>query len=84
MGRSVWLVPINLSLWVMLDFWRPYVPHNYPFGDIEPRGLEETAFYYPVELYLSQNQNRGPIACEVENWTPETGHVTIDRFAAAG
>ena len=54
-----------------------YVPHNYPLEEIEP-GLEETAFYdqsnftYPAGAYC----------CEVEV-DPETGKVSIERFAAA-
>ena len=54
-----------------------YVPHNYPLEDIEP-GLEETAFYDPSNFTYPS----GAYACEVE-LDPETGHVTIDRFAAA-
>ena len=30
-----------------------YVPHNYPITELEP-GLEETAFYDPLELHLSR------------------------------
>tara|TARA_R110000765_G_scaffold52949_6_gene106341 strand:+ start:553 stop:2916 length:2364 start_codon:yes stop_codon:yes gene_type:complete len=54
-----------------------YVPHNYPLEDIEP-GLEETAFYDPSNFTYPS----GAYACEVE-LDPETGHVTIERFAAA-
>ncbi|UYV36536.1 xanthine dehydrogenase family protein molybdopterin-binding subunit [Rhodobacteraceae bacterium D3-12] len=54
-----------------------YVPHNYPLEDIEP-GLEETAFYDPANFTYPA----GAYACEVE-LDPETGKVTIERFAAA-
>ena len=54
-----------------------YVPHNYPLEDIEP-GLEETAFYDPSNFTYPA----GAYVCEVEV-DPDTGHVTIDRFAAA-
>ena len=54
-----------------------YVPHNYPLEDIEP-GLEETAFYDPSNFTYPS----GAYACEVE-LDLESGHVTIDRFAAA-
>jgi carbon-monoxide dehydrogenase large subunit len=54
-----------------------YVPHNYPLEDIEP-GLEETAFYDPNNFTYPA----GAYACEVEV-DPETGKVTIERFAAA-
>ncbi|EIE50933.1 carbon monoxide dehydrogenase [Salipiger aestuarii] len=54
-----------------------YVPHNYPLEDIEP-GLEETAFYDPSNFTYPS----GAYACEVE-LDPETGRVTIERFAAA-
>ena len=54
-----------------------YVPHNYPLEDIEP-GLEETAFYDPSNFTYPS----GAYACEVEV-DPETGKVTIERFAAA-
>ncbi|MEY8842344.1 xanthine dehydrogenase family protein molybdopterin-binding subunit, partial [Cribrihabitans sp. XS_ASV171] len=54
-----------------------YVPHNYPLEDIEP-GLEETAFYDPSNFTYPA----GAYACEVEV-DPETGKVTIERFAAA-
>ena len=54
-----------------------YVPHNYPLEDIEP-GLEETAFYDPSNFTYPA----GAYACEVEV-DPDTGKVTIERFAAA-
>ncbi|QFT99570.1 Carbon monoxide dehydrogenase large chain [Roseovarius sp. THAF8] len=54
-----------------------YVPHNYPLEEIEP-GLEETAFYDPANFTYPS----GAYACEVEV-DPETGKVTIERFAAA-
>ncbi|MEP6021195.1 MAG: xanthine dehydrogenase family protein molybdopterin-binding subunit [Paracoccaceae bacterium] len=54
-----------------------YVPHNYPLEDIEP-GLEETAFYDPSNFTYPS----GAYACEVE-LDPDTGKVTIERFAAA-
>lgn len=54
-----------------------YVPHNYPLEDIEP-GLEETAFYDPANFTYPS----GAYACEVE-LDPDTGKVTIERFAAA-
>ncbi|AWI83473.1 carbon monoxide dehydrogenase [Alloyangia pacifica] len=54
-----------------------YVPHNYPLTEIEP-GLEETAFYDPANFTYPA----GAYACEVEV-DPETGKVTIERFAAA-
>jgi carbon-monoxide dehydrogenase large subunit len=54
-----------------------YVPHNYPLDEIEP-GLEETAFYDPSNFTYPA----GAYACEVEV-DPETGKVTIERFAAA-
>ena len=54
-----------------------YVPHNYPLEDIEP-GLEETAFYDPSNFTYPA----GAYACEVEV-DPDTGRVTIERFAAA-
>ncbi len=54
-----------------------YVPHNYPLDDIEP-GLEETAFYDPSNFVYPA----GAYACEVEV-DPDTGKVTIERFAAA-
>jgi carbon-monoxide dehydrogenase large subunit len=54
-----------------------YVPHNYPLEDIEP-GLEETAFYDPANFTYPS----GAYACEVEV-DPDTGKVTIEKFAAA-
>jgi carbon-monoxide dehydrogenase large subunit len=54
-----------------------YVPHNYPLEEIEP-GLEETAFYDPNNFTYPS----GAYACEVEV-DPDTGRVTIERFAAA-
>ncbi len=54
-----------------------YVPHNYPLEEIEP-GLEETAFYDPANFTYPA----GAYSCEVEV-DPETGKVTIERFAAA-
>ena len=54
-----------------------YVPHNYPLEEIEP-GLEETAFYDPANFTYPA----GAYACEVEV-DPDTGRVTIERFAAA-
>ena len=54
-----------------------YVPHNYPLEEIEP-GLEETAFYDPSNFTYPA----GAYACEVEV-EPDTGKVTIERFAAA-
>ncbi len=54
-----------------------YVPHNYPLEDLEP-GLEETAFYDPSNFTYPA----GAYACEVE-LDPDTGRVTIERFAAA-
>jgi len=53
-----------------------YVPHNYPLDEIEP-GLEETAFYDPANFTYPA----GAYACEVEV-DPETGKVTVERFAA--
>lgn len=57
--------------------FKAYVPHNFPIEDIEP-GLEETAFYDPANFTYPS----GAYACEVEV-DPETGKVTIERFAAA-
>jgi carbon-monoxide dehydrogenase large subunit len=54
-----------------------YVPHNFPLEDIEP-GLEETAFYDPANFTYPA----GAYACEVEV-DPETGKVSVERFAAA-
>ncbi|WP_299350170.1 xanthine dehydrogenase family protein molybdopterin-binding subunit [uncultured Shimia sp.] len=56
---------------------KAYVPHQFPIEDIEP-GLEETAFYDPANFTYPS----GAYACEVEV-DPETGKVTIERFAAA-
>ena len=55
-----------------------YVPHNYPLEDIEP-GLEETAFYDPSNFTLSFGSY---MRAEVEV-DPDTGKVSIERFAAA-
>ncbi len=52
-----------------------YVPHNYPEG-LEP-GLDETAFYDPLNFSFPA----GTHICEVEV-DPETGSVSIDRYAA--
>ncbi|MCF2870468.1 xanthine dehydrogenase family protein molybdopterin-binding subunit [Octadecabacter sp. G9-8] len=57
--------------------FKAYIPHNFPIEDIEP-GLEETAFYDPANFTYPS----GAYACEVE-LDPETGKVTIERFAAA-
>ena len=54
-----------------------YVPHNYPIETVEP-GLEETAFYDPKNFTFPA----GTYICEVEV-DPDTGTVSIDRFAAA-
>ncbi len=54
-----------------------YVPHNYPLEDMEP-GLEETAFYDPSNFTYPA----GAYTCEVEV-DPETGVVSIERFASA-
>ncbi|SIO06473.1 xanthine dehydrogenase, molybdenum binding subunit apoprotein [Rhodovulum sp. ES.010] len=54
-----------------------YVPHNYPLEELEP-GLEETAFYDPNNFTYPA----GAYACEVEV-DPDTGKVTIERFAAS-
>jgi carbon-monoxide dehydrogenase large subunit len=54
-----------------------YVPHNYPIENVEP-GLEETAFYDPANFTYPA----GAYACEVEV-DPETGKVSVERFAAA-
>jgi carbon-monoxide dehydrogenase large subunit len=56
---------------------KAYIPHQYPIEDIEP-GLEETAFYDPANFTYPS----GAYACEVEV-DPETGKVTIEKFAAA-
>jgi len=52
-----------------------YVPHNYPEG-LEP-GLDETAFYDPLNFSFPA----GTHICEVEV-DPETGSVSIERYAA--
>ena len=54
-----------------------YVPANYPLEELEP-GLEETAFYDPANFTYPA----GAYACEVEI-DPDTGKVTVERFAAA-
>jgi carbon-monoxide dehydrogenase large subunit len=54
-----------------------YVPHKYPIETLEP-GLEETAFYDPANFTFPA----GAYAAEVEV-DPETGKVTVERFAAA-
>jgi carbon-monoxide dehydrogenase large subunit len=56
---------------------KAYIPHQFPIEDIEP-GLEETAFYDPANFTYPS----GAYACEVEV-DPETGKVTVKRFAAA-
>jgi len=56
---------------------KAYIPHDFPLEDIEP-GLEETAFYDPANFTYPA----GAYACEVEV-DPETGKVTVERFAAA-
>ncbi len=56
---------------------KAYIPHQFPIEDIEP-GLEETAFYDPANFTYPS----GAYACEVEV-DPETGKVTVERFAAA-
>ncbi|SLN13818.1 xanthine dehydrogenase family protein molybdopterin-binding subunit [Pseudooctadecabacter jejudonensis] len=56
---------------------KAYIPHQFPIEDIEP-GLEETAFYDPANFTYPS----GAYACEVEV-DPQTGKVTVDRFAAA-
>jgi len=56
---------------------KAYIPHDFPLEEVEP-GLEETAFYDPANFTYPA----GAYACEVEV-DPETGKVTIDRFAAA-
>ncbi|WP_425046116.1 xanthine dehydrogenase family protein molybdopterin-binding subunit [Primorskyibacter sp. S87] len=55
---------------------KAYIPHEFPLEDIEP-GLEETAFYDPANFTYPS----GAYACEVEV-DPETGKVTVERFAA--
>jgi carbon-monoxide dehydrogenase large subunit len=56
---------------------KAYIPHDFPLEEVEP-GLEETAFYDPANFTYPA----GAYACEVEV-DPETGKVTIERFAAA-
>lgn len=53
-----------------------YVPHNYPLDELEP-GLDETAFYDPVDYTFPA----GTHVCEVEV-DPETGQVEIVNFVA--
>ncbi|HTN48304.1 MAG TPA: xanthine dehydrogenase family protein molybdopterin-binding subunit [Burkholderiaceae bacterium] len=53
-----------------------YVPHHYPLDKLEP-GLNENAFYDPTNFTYPA----GSYVCEVEV-DPETGVVTVDRFAA--
>ena len=53
-----------------------YVPHQLPYGLIEP-GMEETAFYDPANFTYPA----GCYICEVEV-DPDTGIVRIDRFVA--
>jgi len=55
---------------------KAYIPHEYPLEDIEP-GLEETAFYDPANFTYPS----GAYCCEVE-LDPDTGKVTVERFAA--
>ena len=57
--------------------FKAYVPHDFPHDKLEP-GLEETAFYDPANFTYPS----GAYACEVEV-DPETGKVTIEKFAAA-
>ncbi len=54
-----------------------YVPHNFPHDQLEP-GLDEQAFYDPTNFTFPA----GCHVCEVEI-DPDTGVVTIERFAAA-
>jgi carbon-monoxide dehydrogenase large subunit len=54
-----------------------YVPHNYPFDELEP-GLEETAFYDPANFTYPA----GTYVCEVEI-DPETGVVEVCSFHAS-
>ena len=54
-----------------------YVPHNYPLETLEP-GLEETAFYDPVNFTYPA----GAYICEVEV-DPETGRVEVASFTCA-
>jgi carbon-monoxide dehydrogenase large subunit len=54
-----------------------YVPHNFPFDQLEP-GLEETAFYDPANFTYPA----GSYVCEVEV-DPETGVVEICSLHAS-
>ena len=54
-----------------------YVPHNYPFDELEP-GLEESAFYDPANFTYPA----GTYICEVEV-DPETGVVEVCSFHAS-
>ncbi len=56
--------------------FKAYVPHDFPHDVLEP-GLEETAFYDPVNFTYPS----GAYAAEVEV-DPETGQVTVERFTA--
>ena len=54
-----------------------YVPHNFPFEELEP-GLEENAYYDPANFTYPA----GTYVCEVEI-DPETGVVEICSFHAS-
>jgi len=54
-----------------------YVPHNFPFEELEP-GLEETAFYDPANFTYPA----GSYVCEVEI-DPETGVVEVCSMHAS-
>ena len=54
-----------------------YVPHNFPFDELEP-GLEETAFYDPANFTYPA----GTYVCEVEI-DPDTGVTEICSFHAS-
>lgn len=54
-----------------------YVPHNYPFDELEP-GLEETAFYDPANFTYPA----GTYVCEVEI-DKDTGAVEVCSFHAS-
>lgn len=54
-----------------------YVPHNFPFEELEP-GLEETAFYDPANFTYPA----GTYICEVEI-DPETGVTEVCSFHAS-
>jgi carbon-monoxide dehydrogenase large subunit len=54
-----------------------YVPHNFPFEELEP-GLEETAFYDPANFTYPA----GTYVCEVEI-DPDTGVVDVRSFHAS-